>query len=447
MILTAAASVREYCAQILCLKKRWHRKIIPRIITAILTCNGDPHFANIARTVVTEKRNRSTVKRFFGTKHFKSRSDYRNAYNEVIHTIKRTLKRLSRMPWFIILDGTSTKRGGFTKIMNAIKYRFKDKNKKGKSTKAHMFLMGILLLPNGMRIPLPRMSYYTREYCAATGRTHVSIVKLAVAMIEQAMVPKKTDVIVLADEYFEGKDVHAICTKLGYSYIMPMNSTRCFADTNGNRLPGKTVHTRGLHLPRKHLIKIRFVCGREDTASYRRLSSANLNKTRVYSAYAEVRFVAGLGNVLLTYSHKKKKVNGKKADTFRVLVSNNLDFSAAMVIEYYELRWQIELFFREMKSVIGFDRFRGSDFQAFERYIDVMLMTFLFLECHRNKLIEKYAISRKQKAAITRMRAQGIIEMFRREVEHDSADHLMKLSNRGGRKEMKNILQSLLDIA
>jgi hypothetical protein len=425
------------------LLKRWQGKIIPRLITAILLCSGDPHFAGMARTIAMAKRHRSSVMRFFKTKRFKSRADYRRTLNAVI----RSSKKLSKSPWFIVLDGTSTKRGGLTKIMNAIKYRPKDTSHKGCSTKAHMFLMGTLLLPNGMRLPLPRMSYYTKEYCTTTKRKHVTIVQLAVEMIKQAPVPKKAKVIVLADEYFEGKDLHNICTQLGYSYIMPVDSRRCFADRYGNRLK-ETLHERGLRLSRRPLEKISFVSGKEETASYRRMAKANLKRKRVYHACAEVRSVAGLGNVLVTYSRKQKNKKGKKqAETYRVFVSNNRALSAKNIVEYYELRWQIELFFRELKSVIGLDRFRGSDFQSFERYVDVILMSFLFLECYRIESLKKNNC-RKQKAMIARTRTHGLITMLQREVNKESVDFVMRLSKKkGGRKKLYEIIHNLLDAA
>ena len=137
MILNPSASIQKFCKLFMPHLKKWQQEIIPRIMTAILMCNGDPHFAKIANAVATSKRHRSSIMRFFKTKHFKSRSDYRRALNAVQYSIKR----LAKGPWFVVLDGTSTKRGGFTKIMNAIKYKTKNTSTKGKSTKAHMFLM------------------------------------------------------------------------------------------------------------------------------------------------------------------------------------------------------------------------------------------------------------------------------------------------------------------
>jgi hypothetical protein len=64
----------------------------------------------------------------------------------------------------LIFDGTDTKRGGLAKIHNTRRYGKKPKAKKGgrPSSQTHTFLLGLLLLPCGLRLPLPRRSWYTR---------------------------------------------------------------------------------------------------------------------------------------------------------------------------------------------------------------------------------------------------------------------------------------------
>jgi hypothetical protein len=53
------------------------------------------------------------------------------------------------------------------------------------------------------------------------------------------------------------------------------------------------------------------------------------------------------------------------------------------VVEWYEVRWQIEIFFRELKSRMQFGCYVLMSFQAVERYVDLLLMGFLLLEQQR----------------------------------------------------------------
>jgi SRSO17 transposase len=445
MILSIPQSINLFCQLFKENMTKWQKQIIPRMMTGMLMACGDPNFAVISRSIVTQQRNRSSVMRFFKTKRFKSRDLYRQALRQVIKCLKHVDKDL----WFIILDGTSSKRGGFTKILNAIKYKKKSSSEKGKSTKAHMFLMGLLLLPNGMRLPLPRMSYYTKEYCKKTGKKFVTIVKLAVEMIKQAPIPAKVKkVMVLADEYFEGQMVHEICNQLGYKYIMPIDSRRCFSDRYG-KSTSITLHERGRHLASSLFQKVQFVTGNEETASYRRLSAkTNRKYRRVYRAYTEIRSVTGLGDVSITYSWKQQKKGSRKCgETYKVFVSNDKKLSVGKIIEYYELRWQIELFFREIKSELGFSQYCGGDFQSFERYIDILLLGFLFLEQHRINLKDS-AISQKEKGKISRSRTKDLLRHLQKEINIENAKFLDScLKKRKRRKNLAKIIEGLLKAA
>ena len=53
------------------------------------------------------------------------------------------------------------------------------------------------------------------------------------------------------------------------------------------------------------------------------------------------------------------------------------------MIEWYEIRWQIELFFRELKSRMQLRCYVLMKFEAVERYMDLLLMGFLLLEKRR----------------------------------------------------------------
>ena len=53
------------------------------------------------------------------------------------------------------------------------------------------------------------------------------------------------------------------------------------------------------------------------------------------------------------------------------------------MVEWYELRWQIELFFRELKSRMQFGCYVLRKFEAVERYLDLLLMGMLLLEQQR----------------------------------------------------------------
>ena len=61
----------------------------------------------------------------------------------------------------------------------------------------------------------------------------------------------------------------------------------------------------------------------------------------------------------------------------KLLVTNAMKLYAAEVVTQYNPRWQIELFFKELKSTLGLDHYCCRDFVTVERWVAVCLLTFL----------------------------------------------------------------------
>lgn len=385
----------------------WHQKIIPRLIAAMLLWQGEVNLSSLAKAILTENRNRSSIHRFFSRRRFRSRDIYTIASK---YMIEEEQKADNKRIWVVIIDGTSNKRGGFTKIENAVKYKKKGKGRKGSSSKAHTFVMGLLITDRGTRIPLPRRTWYTKSYCRKHRRKYISMVKLMSLMIEELYVPEDVQVIVLADEFFEGKEIKDVCDRTGRIYICPVNSRRRFGQ--GSKREGSTLYKHGKWIARKGLETIILIPGKEKTVSYRRYTCAGkTKKKRTYRATSELRSVAGLGLVRVVYSWKTPVYDPRRDDSrqsYKVLVTNGVELTTRQIIEYYELRWQIEIFFREIKSGIGMCHYRGTSFEAFERYIDMILLAFLFLEYLRKRLLTQTR-SMAQRQEIRRARTTEMI--------------------------------------
>ena len=72
-------------------------------------------------------------------------------------------------------------------------------------------------------------------------------------------------------------------------------------------------------------------------------------------------------------------------DDVKILLTNATGMSVTEVIELDSLRWQIELFFQEWKSTLGFHQYRFQDFAAVRAWAEIALATVLFLEYERAK--------------------------------------------------------------
>jgi hypothetical protein len=275
--------------------------------------------------------------------------------------------------------------------------------------------MGLLLTAKGGRLPLPRKSYYTKVYCQKKRRRYRSLKDLAAAMIREVAVPGDVEVTVVYDSAFDAQQVHQAARQRGFREVFPIDPNRNLAGNSDSAGAGprgqKVVHwTRTWQREAFTLLELQV--HNEDHVFLRRRHGDNLRpkKTRRrYAVAARRATVSKLGDCLIVASYKEhpkvKLRAGESADWWashtapvpydrqqrpqpkrwqaKVLACTDPTATARQVVEWYELRWQIETFFRELKSRMQLGGYVLMKFEAVERYLDLLLMGFLLLERQR----------------------------------------------------------------
>src|SRR5262249_54503164 len=104
---------------------------------------------------------------------------------------------------------------------------------------------------------------------------------------------------------------------------------------------------------------------------------------RRYWAQTEVLTVHNVGSVGVTFSTTIQPQTGQPAPVQKVLLCNRTDRDAAWVVSAYAVRWQIEQFFKEMKSELGLSRYRVRSFVEVQGWVQVCCVAFVYLEWYR----------------------------------------------------------------
>lgn len=373
-------------------------KYIPLIVTGIILGGRKKTQASLAKAAFVEQVDKSTICRIMrmNKPKFKSRDMYKLLMADAIEG--QLPKNGEAVTWMVAIDATSTKRGGFTRIKAGNNFKGRDSISKTRSSKSHIWLMGLVITEKGVRIPLPRYICFPLNY-VKPGRPplkHLSQQDLAILMLKELLelLPENIKLVVLADEYFECSKVGVFAQKHGFVLITPCANSRCFAHEKYPAISNKeNIYDRGKMLSSQSFSSFSEVVlsrGNEDTASYRRYSARQTGPKdyRCYLAYHECRAVAGLGPVGVVYSYKspvyeKNKKNFEKM-TYKTLLCSDPSWPAEKVVEWYECRWTaIEIYFRELKQELGLGDYVGLSVTALERYVDLVLMGFLYLELNR----------------------------------------------------------------
>ena len=306
--------------------------------------------------------------------------------------------------------------------------------------KCHSFTFGLLITPSGIRIPL-EIPHYTEEYCQEHQVEHRTTAQAAAAMIRSLPLPAGAEVIVLADTAYDAEVVQAACAERGYTWIVPANPERVYEGQRGKRLK---LRSRLKDWTSLSLQTIRLRASTGEYAEYRRLSKWRIGpktKPRVYYAYQEKQEVRRVGRVQLVFSTMKPNLAAATPDDVKILMTNALHLSVREVIELYSLRWQIELFFKELKSTLGFDQYRFQSFAAVKAWVEIAIATVLFLEYQRAQRLQDRRLSEERRAWWAAQRLRGLCAAFRQECTGRELKYLSdRLKTPGGIAKLQRLL-------
>lgn len=354
----------------------------------------------------------------------------------------------SRGRFFFIIDATLSSQSG-RKTQNTHstgnrqrrpqkgrRYNKKKVNRK----RCHSFTFGLLITPSGHRIPW-QIPHYTKEYCAQNGRQHRTTAEAAADLIRSLPLPEDADVVVLGDTAYDANVVHKACEDRKYIWIVPANPERVYEGPTGQR-PKVRSRLKDWNSLSLNTIRLRASTGKY--AKYRRLSKWRVGpkqKPRVYYAYQEKREVRSVGRVQLVFSTIKPDMETATPDDVKILMTNALDLSLNEVIEMYSLRWQIELFFKELKSTLGFAQYSFQKFAAVNAWVEIAITTVLFLEHERAKRMQDRRLSEERRRWWATQRLHGLCVAYRQECEVQEIKYLSeRIKTPGGIAKLKRLL-------
>ncbi len=391
------------------------RRSLPIMVLAMLLAPHRRCLKTLAGMVLGHREHVATISRRLRNQRWKTWDWYVGLFNKLLGEVDRWEQSIAtkQRQWMLVID--TTYHGTMSECMENLLFLRQRANPSRRNSGQHAFLMGLILTDKGGRLPLPRKSYYTKGYCHKRRRRYRSLNDLAAAMIREVQVPDDVEITIVYDSAFDAKQVHGASRQRGFREVFPLDPNRnlsASADVEAEELRGqKVVHwTRTWQRDEFNLLELQVK--NEDHVFFRRRHRDNLRlrKTqRRYAVAARRATVSKLGDCLIVASYKEnpkvKLVAGESASWWayhtgpvpydrhqrpqpkrwhaKVLACTDPTATARQVVEWYEVRWQIEIFFRELKSRMQLGCYVLMKFEAVERYLDLLLMGFLLLEQQR----------------------------------------------------------------
>lgn len=420
--------------------------MVMRVVLAFIWHRGRMSCSAAAGSIASEPIHRGELTRFLARPRWQ-KIDFNAPLRKALLALEAARGR-----FIFILDATLVSQAGMkTKNTHSTGNR-KRRPKKGRRynakkivpKKCHSFTFGLLITPSGIRIPF-QIPHYTKEYCQEKGIVHRTTAESAAEMIRELPLPEGADVVVLGDTAYDADVVQQACHEKGYVWIVPANPGRVYEGPKGHR---PTVRSRlkdwtGLSLK---TIRLRMCEGKQ--AGYRRLSQWRIGpkqKPRVFYAHQERSVVRRVGDVQLVFSTTKQHLKTATPDDVKILMTNATNLSVTEVVELYSLRWQIELFFKELKSTLGFHQYRFQDFAAVRAWAEIAITTILFLEYERARRLTNRRVPKETRNWWQRQRLHGLCSGVRQTTAHRELKYLAdRLKSAGGLQKLKRLLTAAL---
>ncbi len=419
ILLGVPRPVQRFFAPLLRRLPRPIRNALPAFVLALLFAPHRRCLKTLAGVVLGHRDHASTISRRLRNSAWQTWDWYVTLYDQVRDDTNRWERRLAkkehrrRRSWMAVID--TTQHATHSEQMENLVLMSRRRDPNRRNIRQHLFVMGLLLTERGGRLPLPRLSYYTEEYCRKHGRRYRTQVQLAAAMLRAIRLPDDVDLTVVFDSAFDAEVVHRVCRECGFRKVFPIDPNRTLSagpEVEADGLPGqKVVHwTRTWTREEFTLLELQYT--NEDHVFMRRRHRDNLRLRKTHRRYAIAAHratVSKLGACLIVASYKENPsvqlVPGQAADWWayhtapvvywkrgrpspqrwqsKVLACTDPTATARQVVEWYEVRWQIEIFFRELKSRMQLGCYVLQKFEAVERYLDLLLLGMLLLERER----------------------------------------------------------------
>ena len=107
--------------------------------------------------------------------------------------------------------------------------------------------------------------------------------------------------------------------------------------------------------------------------------------------------------------------------------------------------WIIELFFKELKSTLGFAQYSFIDFRAVEAWVKLAITTVLYLEYERIVHIQDRRLSEERRQWWQRQRLHGLCHAVRQQIGTEEIKYIEKRTKTsGGLKKLQRLLAAAI---
>jgi mRNA-degrading endonuclease RelE of RelBE toxin-antitoxin system len=299
----------------------------------------------------------------------------------------KVLKKLGYLPWqvAILIDSTIQKRSS---LHSENVQRFNH----GKGFVIGHQWTNVVLIINGILIPLPPIAFHTKKYCRQYKLVYKTEHKLLVEYLNTLDLrhyigpySSKT-VVVIADSGYDDKKIQNAIRKRGWCFIISLKNKR---SVKSPQQWMKTPRSSGWSqvaqfFKDQRRLAWETVCLEANSKQQKRMDVRIRHTTG---------FLKDVGKVQLVCSELKKRPDGRR----KFFACSDLEVQARHIVIGYRLRWGIELFHKAVKMHLGFEHVAAKHFCSVVTHVHLVYCAYILLHAHPPGISESsYTIPEKQ---------------------------------------------------
>jgi SRSO17 transposase len=325
----------------------WNHFTYFRLLVVAMACMwGRRNVTNMCRYLELPSH-RTRVNNFFMVERWDPEAVLRQKAQELLQVLH---PQPGETIYLVIDDSKNAKRGQSMDAVAKLKDPVADTYIYG-----HQYVCAILVCCNQV-IPWGIRLYAKPQHAKALGRPFRKTTELAAHLIREFKAPCGVKVIVLFDAYYLCHTVVQACRAQGFRFASTLKSNRSLFKPGWKLKAGRY----GQNLFRR-----------------RRTTALLLTKPhgRVRYRYVDAGWlkVSALGSLHVVYS--RKGVTRKSLG----LVTDDPELSAAGLIQTYESRWAVELFFKDSKQLLGLGHYQNRSYRAAVTHLHLVCLAYALL--------------------------------------------------------------------
>lgn len=281
----------------------------------------------------------------------------------------------------------------------------------------------IILVINGVIIPLKPIPFYSKNYCKKLGIEYQTEPNRLIQYLDELDLTRyigphdSKKILFLADSGYDNRNIQKTIQAKGWSFIIDLKSTRSV----------KSMKTKGeTWCGVKEFFKNQRCLSWKSIRIYKMQN--NKKKREDFRVREAIVFLRHCFKVKLVCSERRKRPDGRR----KYLACNDLNATSRDIIIGYRLRWVIEIFHKLTKMHLGFEDVACKSFTSVTNHVHCVYIA--FLSCINISDIYglgKNAISETQKIAKRALDSKSDLKMI-----HD-------LTKINGREKVKERIRSV----